>query len=187
MWHFENVVVSPLSCSDYGDCLVGTNNCFECGKNNHQVRDCLNFRGQDKGSGQAQASGSKEAPKNNLFYVLPSRGEKEISPDVVIDIFKVFSIDVYALLDLGDTLSFVTPLVAKKFDIFPDMLYEPFMVSSSVGESVVAKRVYRNCPIMFPNRVYYVELVEIDMLDFYVIWVWVSCMLDFPLYVEQGC
>ncbi|TMW86704.1 hypothetical protein EJD97_020980 [Solanum chilense] len=37
-------------------------------------------------------------------------------------------------------------------------------VSSPVGEAVVAKRVYRNCPIMFPNRVSYV--LELDMLDF---------------------
>ena len=34
------------------------------------------------------------------------------------------------------------------------------------GESVVAKRVYRNCPIMLPNRFSYVELVELDMFDF---------------------
>ena len=33
-------------------------------------------------------------------------------------LLKVFSIDVYALLDPGATLSFVTPLVDKKFDIF---------------------------------------------------------------------
>ena len=38
-----------------------------------------------------------------------------------------------------------------------------------MGESVVAKRVYRNCPIMLPNRVSYVDLVELDMLDFDVI------------------
>ena len=35
-----------------------------------------------------------------------------------------------------------------------------------MGESVVAKRVYRNCPIMLPNRVSYVELVELYILDF---------------------
>ena len=34
-----------------------------------------------------------------------------------------------------------------------------------VGESVVAKRVYKNLPIMLPNRVSYVELVELDILD----------------------
>ena len=60
---------------------------------------------------------------------------------------KVFSIDVYALLDPGATLSFVNPLVNKKFDI----LHEPFIVSTSVGESVFEKRVYRICPIIFPK------------------------------------
>ena len=42
-------------------------------------------------------------------------------------------------------------------------------MSTPVGESVVATRVYRNCPIMFPNRVSYVELVELGMLDFDII------------------
>ena len=39
-------------------------------------------------------------------------------------------------------------------------------MSTPVGESVVETRVYRNCPIMLPNRVSYVELVELGMLDF---------------------
>ena len=66
-------------------------------------------------------------------------------------------------------LSFFTPLVAKKFDILPNTLHEPFIVSNPVGESVVSKKVYKNYPILFPNRVIYVELVEIDMHDFDVI------------------
>ena len=52
---------------------------------------------------------------------------------------KVFSIDVYVLLDPRATLSFVTPLVAKNFDILPDILHEPFIVSTPMGELVVAK------------------------------------------------
>ena len=48
-------------------------------------------------------------------------------------------------------------------------MLELFIVSNPVVESVVAKRVYRNCPIMLPNRVSYVDLVELDMLDFDVI------------------
>ena len=43
------------------------------------------------------------------------------------------------------------------------------MVTTPVGESVVVERVYRNCPIMLPNRVTHVELVELDMADFDVI------------------
>ncbi|XP_069148214.1 uncharacterized protein [Solanum lycopersicum] len=42
-------------------------------------------------------------------------------------------------------------------------------VSNPVVESVVAKRVYRNCPIMLPNRVSYVDQVELNMLDFDII------------------
>ena len=100
---------------------------------------------------------------------------------------KVFTIDVYALLDPGAAMSFVSPLVAKKFDILPDILHEPFIVSTPVGESVVETRVYRNCPIMLPNRVFYIDVVELDMLDFDIIFVWIGCMQVLPpLIVGQG-
>ena len=103
--------------------LRGTDNCFGCGKSGHKVRDCPNVRGQDKGSGKAQASGSSDAPKKNRFYALRSKGEQETSPDVVTGMLKVLSIDLYSLLDRGSTLSFFTPLLAKKFGIFPDILH----------------------------------------------------------------
>ena len=96
----------------------------------------------DKGSCQSQARSSSDAPKKNRFYALRSRGEKDISLNVLIGRLKVFSLDVYALLDPGATLSFVTPLVAKKFETLPDILHEPLVVSTPVGESVVAKRIY---------------------------------------------
>ena len=117
----------------YGNFLKGTDNCFYCGNSGHKMRDYPNFKSQDKGSGQAQASGSSDAPKKKRFYALHSIGEKHTSPDMVTDMFKVLSIDVYALLDPITTLSFVTPLVAKKFDILPDVLHEPFVVSTLVG------------------------------------------------------
>ena len=60
-----------------------------------------------------------DPPKKNQFYALRSRGEQESSPDVVTGMLQVFSIDVYALLDMGATLSFINLLIARKFDIFP--------------------------------------------------------------------
>ena len=51
----------------------------------------------------------------------------------------------------------------------PDILHEPFVVSTLVDGSVVATRMYRNCPITFPNRVSYVELVELHILDYDII------------------
>ena len=51
---------------------------------------------------------------------------------------QVFSIDVYALLDPGATLSIVTPLIAKIFDLLPHILHKLFLVSTPVGKLVVA-------------------------------------------------
>ena len=63
---------------------------------------------------------------------------------------KAFSVDVYALLDPGSTLSFVTPLVAKRFDILADILHEPFIVSTPVDDSVFLERLHIQNPIMLP-------------------------------------
>lgn len=88
---------------------------------------------------------------------------------MVTGMLQDFSIDVYILLDPGSTLSFVTNFIAIKFDIFPDLSNEPFMVTTLVGKSVVAKRIYRYCPMMLLNRVTHVELAEVDLVDFDVI------------------
>jgi len=82
---------------------------------------------------------------------------------------KVFQIDVYALLDLGATLSLLTPYVAMRFDTIPDVLLDHFYVCTPVGDSIVAKRVYRKCHVSLSHRVTHVNLVQLDMLDFDVI------------------
>ena len=51
-------------------------NYFGCGKIGHKIRDFPNVRGQDKGSAQAQVSGSNNALKKNRLYALRSRSEK---------------------------------------------------------------------------------------------------------------
>ena len=98
------------------------------------VRDCPNFKGQDSGSGQAHESGCNvNVPKKNHFYAVRFRGEQDISPDMVTVMLKLFSIDVYALIDPNATLSFVTALVARQYDILPDILNEPFSVTKPSG------------------------------------------------------
>jgi len=63
---------------------------------------------------------------------------------------KVFHFNTYALLDLGATLSFFTSYVAMRFDVGPEILSNPFHISTPMGNAIVAKRVYRNCPIPYP-------------------------------------
>lgn len=82
---------------------------------------------------------------------------------------KVFLIDVYGLLKTDAAFCFVTPYMALNFDIVPDDLVEPFWGSTFVGELVVAKRIYRGCPVSLSNRVNLVDFVEMDMFNFDVI------------------
>ena len=58
---------------------------------------------------------------------------------MVIGILNVFPIDLYALLDPDATLSFLTPLLGKMFDILLGIFHEPFIVSTPIGESVLQK------------------------------------------------
>ena len=84
-------------------------------------------------------------------------------------ILKVFQLDVYDLLDPGATLSFMMPYMTMRFDVLLDMMLDPFSVSTPVGDSIMAKRVYKKCPISLSCKVTLVDLVELDMLDFDVI------------------
>ena len=56
-----------------------------------------------------------------------------------------------------------------KFDIIADMLEEPFSVSTPVGDLVMAKSFYRSCLISLSHKFTLVDLVELDILDFDVI------------------
>ena len=82
---------------------------------------------------------------------------------------KVFTFDVYALLHQGESFSFLTPYVANQFEMFPKKVCEPFCVSTLVGESILAERVYYDCPISINHKNTMVDLVELDMVDFDVI------------------
>ena len=77
----------------------------------------------------------------------------------------------YALLDLRSTLSFVTPLVASKLDLLPEILHEPFLVSTHIGDNIRAERVYSDFPISVLDTVTHSDLIELTMLDFDINWV----------------
>ena len=134
------------------------------------------MRSQENGSCK-KSRPSSYSPRNNRIYALRSSGDKEESPDVGTGTLYVLYIDIYDLHDAGGTLSFVTPLVVNFFDVLPDILIKPFSVTTPVDDSIVARRVFRGCPISFPNRVTWVDLVEFDIVDFDVFCEWIGCML----------
>ena len=102
----------------------------------------------------------------NYLYEIISRQEQENCLDVFTGMIKVFSFDVYDFQDRRASLSFVTSYVAIKFEILLEKLYELSCVSTLVGESILAERVYRDYPISINHKNPMDDLVELDMVDF---------------------
>ncbi|KAH0712585.1 hypothetical protein KY289_008544 [Solanum tuberosum] len=166
-----------------GICREGSTGCFKCGQSGHFMRECPKSK-QGSGNGGNRAQAFSIAPQDrtapsgatsgtgggtNRLYAINSRQEQEDSPDVVPGRIQVFDFTIYALLDPGVSLSFVTPYVAMNFDVIPKQLSEPFSVSTPVGEPIIAERVYRDCPISVNHKSTMAYLVELDMVDFDVI------------------
>ncbi|WMV37562.1 hypothetical protein MTR67_030952 [Solanum verrucosum] len=153
-----------------GKCLSNTDGWFSCGKSGHKIRDCPILMAKGREGKQAPPCGSgSSAPKKNRLCALETRHEQEGSPKVVTGMLKLFQIDFYALLHPDAALSFLTTYVSKRYDIFLGVLLDPFSDCTQVGDSIVAKRVYKKCPISLSYRVTHVDLVELDILEFDVI------------------
>lgn len=59
---------------------------------------------------------SSSSTGQNRLYNFTTRLEFEVSPDVVTIMLKLFSFDVYCLLNSGSTVSYVTPYMVVSFD-----------------------------------------------------------------------
>lgn len=148
-----------------GECLVGSNACFKCGK--------LTIMQGNIGVG-IQGSKAKvvkhKHPQNLICFVFFMATKKwRKSPDVVIVMLKECDFDAYAHLDLGASLSFSTPFFDNSFHACPKILVEPFEVTTPFGESIAAQRVYIGCPMSIMYKIILCDLVELSMVDFGVI------------------
>ena len=74
----------------YGECLLGTGNCYGCCKEGHKVRDCRTIASKGREGKQVSPSVPKDdAPTKRRFYALCSRVEK---PEESDDDFGKFSL-----------------------------------------------------------------------------------------------
>ena len=64
---------------------------------------------------------------------------------------------------------FLLPIYLESLIFFSMSFNKPFTITTPVGDSVVAKRVHTNYPLMFPYRFTLVGLLEIGMVYFDVI------------------
>ena len=129
-----------------GKCRDGSTSFFKCGQEGHFMKECpKNWQGNGNQGNKAQSSSvappGRAAPREatsvtgggaNRLYAITSRQDQENSPDVVTGMVKVFTLDVYALLGPGASLSVLTHYVANNCDVLHEKLCETFCVSTLV-------------------------------------------------------
>ncbi|XP_075080504.1 uncharacterized protein LOC142166003 [Nicotiana tabacum] len=144
----------------FGPCRQGSDACYTCGQPGHIMRHCpmIGGGGMAQPTASAGASSSSVRPPRQSMQTSAGRG-----------ILSVFSIDIYALIDPGSTLSYISPFVASKWDREPELLQKSFEVSMPMGESVVVRRVYRSCDVKIHDRHTLADLHELEMADFDII------------------
>nr|XP_009757331.1 PREDICTED: uncharacterized protein LOC104210198 [Nicotiana sylvestris] len=129
-----------------GICYKDLPICYGYGLKGHIQREChSSFQGTGRGTAQPSSSaaatssapfpsrgtstparhdadrgGAQSSGGPSRFYAMRDRQSAEASPDVVTCILTVHSHDVYALVNPGSTLSYVTPYVAMEFRIEPE-------------------------------------------------------------------
>ena len=73
------------------------------------------------------------------------------------------------MLDLVVSLYFVTPYIFMRFNINHGQLLDPFVVSTPIGESILLKKIYRDCNIIINHKDTSVDSFELDMVHFDVV------------------
>ena len=117
----------------------------------------------------SQGTTATEPPKRNRFYALNGRNKQGKSADMVTGMLQVISTFDFSLLDPGFTLSFLTSLLALTFEILPEVMHDPTLDSTSLGENVRIDWVYKDCLIFVCGKTICAELIELPMHDFDVI------------------
>ncbi|XP_070013788.1 uncharacterized protein [Nicotiana sylvestris] len=131
-----------------------------------QARGSHNQVGHGAGKGADRVTQGRGQPR--LFAML-DRQSVEASAEVITGILLVCSHNAYAIMDPGSTFSYVTTYFAINLGLEPEQLSEPFLVSTPVGESVKVTRVYRGCIVSVQGRNTKADIIELEMVDFYVI------------------
>ena len=98
-------------------------------------------------------------------YAMRAREDPDV-PRVIAFTFTLFDIDLYALIDLGSTYSYICmEQMSDKFPLVDPLAYD-LLVTSPLGHSVRVNHVYKNYPLLVHDREFSVDLIALPFHEF---------------------
>ncbi|XP_070026314.1 uncharacterized protein [Nicotiana sylvestris] len=123
-------------------------------------------RGRGAGDRATVNQGQGNAGRSQARVFAFTRQDAQASNAVVTGILSVCSFDALVLIDPVSTHSYVSSYFALRFNRQPELLNDPFLVATPVGESFLAEYAYRACQIRVEGRDTLADLIVLDMIDF---------------------
>ncbi|GMI90052.1 hypothetical protein HRI_002674500 [Hibiscus trionum] len=169
------------------------NSCWNCGSADHMMREFSLLagggqgrapgvvapqrgRGRDRGNFQRRDDGARNVA--HVVAVQPEGGgqarvyaqcEGRNDTDVIAGTFTLQSLSLLSLIDSGSTHSYILREHAQLLGLPVESFDVGMRVTSSFGETVVTRKLYRRCPLEVQNHVFLVDLIELPFYGFDVI------------------
>ena len=173
-----------------GECWRLTGACLICGSKEHRARDCSRARSftapQTGGTALVIQKGNKSVaspsvPRQGTQTLgrqdgrAPARAyamkavEDTDAPDLIASNFQIFDTTVHALIDPGSTHSYICTDIPNLGKLPRSETEYDFLVTNSLGHSVIVNKVYRDCPIKIREYEFLGDLIELSFRVFDVI------------------
>ena len=124
-------------------------------------------RGQMTGpapsSSRQDTQGQRSQGQARVFAM--TRQEAAEAPEVIVGKIYLFDTEVSALIDPGDTHSFIASNVASYLSVEPGLLNEQLSVRTPLGESLAVRTVYKDCLVRIDTGVFPVDVIVLSLLD----------------------
>ena len=111
-----------------------------------------------------QTIGKQDAHASARAYAMKAVEDKD-APDVIVGKFSIFETNVYALIDLGSTHSYVFTSILSLGSLPKSETEYDILVTNPLRHSVIVNRVYRNYPIRIREYEFYREFDVILGMD----------------------
>ena len=115
-----------------------------------------------------QTIGKQDARASARAYAMKVVEDKD-ALDVIVGKFSIFETNVYALIYPGSTHSYVCTSILSLGSLLKSEIEYDILVTNSLGHSIIANRVYRDCPIRIREYEFPGDLIELSFREFDVI------------------